>query len=112
MERRLPVHQVRRLGFREQTARGSETNLGPSNFAQAYPPRRATLRDSETIRMAYISTLYPLPDYVLCKPLRLVFPGTCGKLYRHSPDPFLIAAGEKESTMKVIKKRSAAGAST
>jgi len=56
MERRLPVHQIRRLGFREQTAPWSETNLGPGNFAQAYPPRRATRRDSETIRMAYIST--------------------------------------------------------
>src|SRR5260370_8345620 len=56
MERRLPVHQIRRLGFREQTAPRSETNLGPGNFAQAYPPSRAARRDSETIRMAYIST--------------------------------------------------------
>jgi integrase len=38
MERRLPVHQIRRLGFRERTAPWSETNLGPGNFAQAYPP--------------------------------------------------------------------------
>jgi len=58
MERRLPVHQIRRLGFREQTAPWSETNLGPGNFAQVYPPRRAARRDSETIRMAYISTLF------------------------------------------------------
>jgi len=51
MERRLPVHQIRRLGFREQTASWSETNLGPGNFAHAYPPRRAARRDSKTIRM-------------------------------------------------------------
>ena len=56
MERRLPVHQIRRLGFREQTAPWSETNLGPGNFAQAYPPSRAARRDSETIRMAFISS--------------------------------------------------------
>src|SRR6266404_6130279 len=54
MERRLPVHQIRRLGFREQTAPWSETNLGPGNFAQAYPPLGAARRDSETVWMAYV----------------------------------------------------------
>jgi len=48
MERRLPIHQIRRPSFREHTAPWSKANLGPGNFAEAYPPRRATRRDSET----------------------------------------------------------------
>src|SRR5258708_82794 len=54
MERSVPIHRTRRLGFREQTAPRSETNLGPGHLAQIYTSCGAARRNSEAIRMAYV----------------------------------------------------------
>jgi len=43
------------LGFREQTAPRSETNMGPGDFTQIHSSSCAKIRDSEAIWMAYFS---------------------------------------------------------
>jgi hypothetical protein len=45
MERRLQIHQVRRLGFCQQTTPWQEADLGPSDLAQVYSSGRAASRN-------------------------------------------------------------------
>jgi hypothetical protein len=54
MERSLPLHRSRRLGFREQTAPRSETDMGPGDLTQVHSSSCAARRDSETVWMAYV----------------------------------------------------------
>jgi len=49
MERSVPIHRTRRLGFREQTAPRSETDMGPGDLTQVHSSSCAASRDSETI---------------------------------------------------------------
>jgi integrase len=56
MERSLSLHRSRRLGFREQTAPRSETDMGPGDLTQVHSSSRAARRDSETVWMAYVPT--------------------------------------------------------
>ena len=43
MARTLPIHRKRRLGFREQTAPRSETDLGPGDLTQVHSSYCAAL---------------------------------------------------------------------
>jgi len=54
MERSVPIHRTRRLGFREQTAPRSETDMGPGDLTQLHSSSCAARRDSETVWMAYV----------------------------------------------------------
>jgi hypothetical protein len=56
METNLSLRQTRRLGFCKQTAPWPEADLGPSDLAQIYSSHRVAGRNSQAIRMAYIST--------------------------------------------------------
>ena len=55
MERSLPLQQIGRLGFCEQTAPRPETDMGPGDLTQVHSSSRAARRDSETVWMAYVS---------------------------------------------------------
>lgn len=54
MERNLSLRRTPGLGFREQTAPRSETNMGPSDLTQIHSSGRAARRDSEAIWLAYL----------------------------------------------------------
>ena len=54
MERNLSLRRTPGLGFREQTAPRSETNMGPSDLTQIHSSGRAARRDSEAIWLAYV----------------------------------------------------------
>ncbi len=54
VEKRLHLHQARRLGIRQQALSRSKTVLGPGDLAQIYTSCSATSRNSEAIRMAYV----------------------------------------------------------
>jgi hypothetical protein len=49
MERRLPVDQIRRLGFREQAIPWPKANLGPGDLAKIYSSRRAERKLAGTL---------------------------------------------------------------
>jgi hypothetical protein len=54
MEERYPLHECRRLGFRQQALPRSKTNLGPSDLAEIYSSGRAEGWNREAIRMAHV----------------------------------------------------------
>ena len=56
VEKTLHLHQARGLGFCKQALSGPKTVLGTGDLAQIHTSGGATSRNSEAIRMAYVSS--------------------------------------------------------
>src|SRR5882762_3732653 len=63
VEKTLYLRQAGGLGFCKQALSRPKTVLGPGDLAQIHTSCSSTSRNSEAIRMAYVPSVFRLPDY-------------------------------------------------